>query len=300
MQVGLKVEIGFITNGMFRQLYGNRDILSYLLALGVKAIETPIGPDTDNQALRKHLHRCCQVGLQVSLHPYTENTPSNPALFSIDKDNPCLRLHRHFFELAAEAADLQQAETVVNIHPAAGLEAYSRRELVEQSVRFFGWAQEWCRLNAPSVRLVAELQIAPNPGEPVQRIGDNYDELLEVVERSGSQACWDFGHTIMNHRRFNTPINPPVELLAKIGHVHCHDVDYQEDHHPLVFDTVPWSEFLTSIVKKGFDGTIILEVTPSNFLAAGGLTTLVQSVKVLSEYIEKVPPQIVKKPRRDL
>ena len=98
MQVGLKVEIGFATNEVYRQLYGDRDILSYLLALGVKAIETPIGPDTDNQALSEHLRRCCQVGFQVSLHPYTENTPSNPALFSPVEDNPCLQGHRHFFE----------------------------------------------------------------------------------------------------------------------------------------------------------------------------------------------------------
>lgn len=294
MQVGLKVEIGFATNEVYRQLYGDRDILSYLLALGVKAIETPIGPDTDNQALSEHLRRCCQVGFQVSLHPYTENTPSNPALFSPVEDNPCLQRHRHFFELASEAANLQQAETVVNIHPAAGLEARSRRELVEQSVRFFSWAQEWCRLNAPSVRLVAELQIAPNPGEPVQRIGDNYAELLEVVERSGCQACWDFGHAVMNHRRFNAPRNPPIQLLEKIGHVHCHDVDSQGDHRPLVFDNVPWSEFLTSIVKNGFDGAVILEVIPSSFLAAGGLTTLVQSVQALSNYIENVRPQIIR------
>lgn len=288
MQVGLKIEIGFATDEVYRQLYGNRDILSYLVALGVKALETPVGLETDDQALREHLRRCCQVGFQVSLHPYTESTPSNPALFSPIGDNACLQWHRHLLELAAEAADLQQAKTVVNIHPAAGPEPRSRRELVEQSVRFFSWAQEWCGQNAPSVRLVAELQIAPNLGEPIQRIGDNYAELLEVVERSGCEACWDFGHAVMNHRRFNAPKNPPIQLLEKIGHVHCHDVDSQGDHRPLVFDNVPWSEFLTSIVKSGFDGAVILEVTPSSFLAAGGLNTLVQSAQALSNYIENV------------
>jgi hypothetical protein len=80
MQVGLKVEIGFATNAI-PATYADRDILIYLLALGLKAIEPPIGPDTDNQALSAHLRRCCQVGFRVSLLPYTENTPSNPALF---------------------------------------------------------------------------------------------------------------------------------------------------------------------------------------------------------------------------
>jgi sugar phosphate isomerase/epimerase len=296
MKLGLKLEIGFATNHVYRELYGDRDILSYLLTLGVEAIETPIGPETDSQALSEHLRRCCPVGFQVSLHPYTEKTTSNPAFFSPVEDNLCLQQHRRFFQLAAEAANLQKAPTVVNIHPAAAPEPPSRRELLEQSVRFFSWAREWCRLNAPSVRVVAELQIAPNPDESVRRIGDNYAELLEIVERSGCQACWDFGHAIMNHRRFNTPRNPPIQLLEKIGHVHCHDVDSQDDHRPLVFNNVPWSEFLTSIVKNGFDGIVLLEVPPLRFLAAGGLNTLVQSVQALSNFIENARPKSAPSP----
>jgi hypothetical protein len=78
----------------------------------------------------------------------------------------------------------QHVPAIVNVHAAAAPAGHPRRDLLEQSVRFFQWAREWCEKNAPDVRPVSELQIAPDAGEPVQRIADNYAELLEIAARS--------------------------------------------------------------------------------------------------------------------
>ena len=133
-------------------------------------------------------------------------------------------MHERFFTLAAEAARLAQYPTIVNIHGAAGTDKDPRPFLVEQSALFFAWAGEWCRQNAPEVGVTVELQISPNADEPWQRVGDKYDELLEIEQRTGVAVCWDFGHAYWNTHRYGWPLYPPEALLPHIKHVHCHDV----------------------------------------------------------------------------
>jgi sugar phosphate isomerase/epimerase len=284
MHIGIKLNVGFAEREPYQQLYGRRDVLAYLHDLGVRAAEAPVGSQTDPEAIRVHASQCAAAGVRLSMHPYTEGTDANPARFAEEPDNACRALHEGFFRLAAEAAELQRGELVVNIHSAAGPLDVSRAALVDQSVRFFAWARQWCERHAPLVRPVAELQIRPKPDEPIQRIGDNFDELLEVVERSGCGACWDLGHAHMNAARFGLPAEPSAELLRRVAHVHCHDVD-DEDHQPLLFDRVPWGRHLTDLAAAGFDGTVILEVPPEHFLPHGGLAALEESVRVLREFV---------------
>ncbi|MHC4702620.1 MAG: sugar phosphate isomerase/epimerase family protein, partial [Planctomycetota bacterium] len=200
-------------------------------------------------------------------------------------DNACRLLHERFLSVAAEVSSLQQAPTVVNIHPAAAGSDHSRRELVDRSVSFFSWARQWCRQNARQVRVCAELQISPNPDEPIIRIGETYDELLEVVTRSRVRACWDFGHAYMNHLRYGVPLYPSQEFLPHVGHVHCHDV-CGDDHHPLMYDAVPWKEFIPLLIESGYCGGIILEIFPWNLTAAGGITSLTESFNAVKTHIE--------------
>ncbi len=284
--VGIKLDIGFSTQQSYRELYGARNIPEYLAELGFATVETPVGLETDREVLVEHVACCCDAGLKMSLHPYSESTDSNPAFFSPAENNACRSFHQRFLSLAAEVSSLQQAPTVVNIHSAAGSSDDSRRELVDRSVSFFSWARHWCRRNAPQVRVVAELQISPNPEEPIVRIGDTYDELLEIVTRSQVRACWDFGHAYMNHRRYGVPLYPPGEFLPHVGHVHCHDV-CDDDHHPLMYNTVPWEKFIRLLIDSGFDDGIILEVLPAKFLTAGGIQSLIQSIETLKTQIEQ-------------
>ncbi len=283
MLIGLKLDVGFAQDEVCRRLYGDHDILAFLRELGFDAVETPVGPETQPNELRDHIARCVGAGLKVSLHPYSEGTIFNPLYFSSDEDNPCRQLHERFLSLAAEAVGLQQYPTIVNLHAAAGSDTDPRRHLVEQSIAFFTWAGQWCQEKTPEVGVTVELQISPDADEPRQRIGDTYEELLEVAERSSVGACWDFGHAYWNTRRYGWPLYPPEALLPHIRHVHCHDVFGSEDHQPLVYGAVPWRDFLTLLTDHGFDGRVILEVPPTEFPKAGGLQSLIDSAHALND-----------------
>jgi sugar phosphate isomerase/epimerase len=280
MLIGLKLDIGFAHEEVYRRLYGSRDILPFLRELGFGAVETPVGPGTDLDRLREHIACCAGADLKVSLHPYSEATIFNVAYFSPEADNPCRQMHERFLSIAAEAARMQQLPTIVNLHGAAAGSDEAREHLLSRSIAFFTWAGQWCRDNALEVVVTVELQMSPDPGEPRQRIGDTYAELLEVATQSDVGVCWDFGHAFWNTRRFGWPIKPPKALLKRIVHVHCHDAS-TEDHHPLVHGAVPWREFIGLLLKQGFDGRVILEVPPDQFLRAGGIDSLIDSAKAL-------------------
>jgi sugar phosphate isomerase/epimerase len=283
MLIGLKLDVGFSQDEIYRRLYGEREILPFLRELGVQVVETPVGPETQTPDLRDHIARCVDAGLKLTFHPYSEGSQFNPAFFAPEEDNPCRVMHERFFLLAAEAARMQRFPTIVNVHCAAGSSADPHQRLLDQSISFFLWAHEWCRRNVPEVGVAVELQISPNADEPRQRIGDRYEELLEVSIASDAIACWDFGHAWWNATRYGWPLYPPRQLIPRIGHVHCHDV-HGEDHQPLLYNTVPWRDFLKLLISNGFDGRVILEVPPSEFLHAGGLDTLTASLKALRDW----------------
>ncbi len=260
----MKIDYKFNENPCYKELYGERDILDFLYKIGIRALETPVGPEMDENGITEHINRCIRSGFSLSLHPYTEMGEANPAHFSPGSENACKIFHESVLLLADTAAHLQGVEAVVNIHPAAESIKYDRSELLDRSTEFFGWAQDWCRAKALHVRPVAELQIRPNRDEPIQRLGDRYSELLEIAKQTGIGICWDFGHAYMNSKRFSDPLYPPDELIRYITHVHCHDAS-DDDHQPLGTGKVPWEDFLDILLRAGFDGTIILEVTPPQF-----------------------------------
>jgi len=288
MLIGLKLDIGFAQEELYRRLYGTRDVLPFLKELGFEAVEAPVGPGTDLGRLREHIACCTEAGLKVSLHPYSESSSFNALYFSPEAGNPCRQMHERFLAIAGEVTQMQKCPTVVNIHGAAAGIDEAREQLLSRSIAFFTWAGQWCRDNAPEVVVTVELQMSPDPGEPRQRIGDTYAELLDVATQSGVKACWDFGHAFWNTRRFGWPIAPPEELLRRIVHVHCHDAS-TEDHQPLVHGAVPGREFIDLLVAHGFNGRVILEVPPDSFLrSAGGIQSLIDSAKALKNLRQEV------------
>ncbi len=286
MIIGLKLDIGFSQSEEYRQLYGRQDVLAFLRGLGVEAVETPVGPETETAVLKEHIARCVDGGMKVSLHPYSEGTDCNPAFFALGAGNPCRQMHERFLSITAETVQLMGCPTIINIHSASGTPADSRQALIEQSVAFFSWAADWRRRNAPDVVVTAELQIRDSYRGVCVRIGDDYHELLSVAERSGVLACWDFGHAFRNVIRYGGTFLPPVALVKRIGHIHCHDAN-GDDHRPLIYDTVPWRDFLRLLMAHGYDGRIILEVPAAEFLQAGGLDTLTRSVSALRACIDQ-------------
>ncbi len=281
MRIGLKLDLDFDKDQIYQRLYGGHSVPLRLREAGVEAVEFPLGPSTDLRDAADKARVCREVGLQVSLHPYTEKHEANPAHFEGPRSVPAV-IHQRFLALAAELSR-DQGETVVNIHPAAGsADLAPRADLQERSVQFFAWANGWCCDNAPEVRPVAELQVAPDLEEELIRIGDRPSELSLIVNRSGVGACWDVGHAEWNHRRFGTSKHPGGELWRRIAHVHCHDVD-QADHQVLRRGEAHWQRFLQELSETDFVGTVIIEVAPLTFLEAGGWNALTESIAVLKE-----------------
>lgn len=285
MDIGIKLDIGFSANELVRRLFEGRDPLQVLWEQGFRAVETAIDPNTNFAALSAYTEQCNEAGFHVSLHPYSERTPYNPVHFGVN-DVPCRRFHAQVFLAAEDAARRENREVVVNVHGAAGAVDDDRTSLLMRSIRFFRWAREWCLENAPMAKPVVELQFRPYPYETIQRIGDEYDEIAEIARGSEVGICWDFGHAYMNARRFDAPLEPAEDLLKTVRHIHCHDVN-GNDHFPLVSDRVPWERMLSLAIRSGFDGTVVLEVPPENFLTAGGVDTLIRSVEKIKTAAEK-------------
>lgn len=287
MEIGLKLDADFDRDAGYRQLYGTADVPGRLRDLGFEAVEIPLGTESGHAQIVRQARRCRAAGLRVSFHPYSEGLPANPASFA-GPSSECAALHARLLAMAAVVA-ADQGDTVVNIHPAAVVDdGVSRRALVDRSVRFFAWARGWCHEHARRVRPVAELQVAPDRGERLIRIGDTPSELAEVVARSGVGACWDVGHAVINHRRFGTAADPPEGLLGRISHVHCHDVD-ETDHRPPRHGDAPWRRFLERLSATGYAGTVVIEVTPPTFLAAGGLGAVEETIAAVREAAHVTP-----------
>jgi sugar phosphate isomerase/epimerase len=255
-------------------LIGRSDPLAGLRELGVEAVEIPLGLHSPLDRIAAWARRCRQAGLMVSFHPYTEGTPANPAHFEGPEGLPG-RVHLRFLSLAAAVA-AEQGETVVNLHPAAAGPPFGRETLFARSVDFFSWLQEWCAVRAPEVRPVAELQVSPAPGEVLHRVGDQPEELELLATRAAIDVCWDVGHAVLNHRRWGYSLDPGPGLWSRISHIHCHEVS-DSDHRPPRRPESGWGRFLRAAKERGYPGTVVVEVTVTDFLAEGGARVLIES-----------------------
>ena len=281
MRIGFKLDVDFDSSEAYQQLFGGGIVPVALKELGVEAVELPLGPTSDLDEVAGKAHQCRSAGLRVSFHPYTESHNANPAHFQGPASHPAV-IHERFFSLAARLAR-DQGETIVNVHPAAATaNRASRVELLERSVQFFSWANGWCAEHSSDLRPVAELQVAPDEGEGLIRIGDTPSELTDVVERSGVAACWDVGHAEWNNQRFGTNRHPTEQLWKRIAHVHCHDVD-EGDHRVLRRGDTHWRRFLQKLSDTDYAGTVVIEVAPETFLEAGGPSALEESIAAVIE-----------------
>jgi sugar phosphate isomerase/epimerase len=278
--IGIKLQLGWPQHEATRQLYSDRNPLAILRARGIGAVELPIVASSTDEVIDESVGRLLQEEMRPSFHPYSEGSDSNPAHFVAGQDEACRALHERVYIAADRVSRTIQHPVIVNIHPAAGSDDDDRTALFERSVEFFHWTVDYCRQVTPGAQPVAELQGPPMPEERVQRIGDNYGELLELSEQSGVELCWDFGHALIAHRQRGEPLDPPEAFLRRVAHVHCHDFD-EVDHKPLLHGVVPWRRFLELLGGVGFDGDVILEVGSEEFLTTSGLESLDASLAAL-------------------
>jgi len=130
--------------------------------------------------------------------------------------------------------------------------------------RFFAWvgarvAEDW-----PNVRVFCETQYPAGPEDRFHRVGDTYQTCLDLVDGTGVDLCWDFGHTFAAHRMGKHAEYPPSEFLRRVGHIHAHDTADVEgrplDHQLLGTGYAPWRESFRLLAEAGFAGRVLLEV----------------------------------------
>jgi sugar phosphate isomerase/epimerase len=278
MRIGVKLDQEFETNKAIREIFGSKPVLKILKGLGIEAIETAVGPSTDLIVFKEHLQKCVTAGFVCSIHPYTERKNQNPVFFLNNNENDCIDFHEKIFKIASWITSLQSEKLVINIHSAAATSDIPRHVQLENSILFFKWVKKWCDLNCPEIVPVIELQIAPGPDEQIIRIGDTFDELEIISHESDCGICWDFGHSFLNLLRYRSCDKPSFNLLKMLKHIHCHDVK-KDDHHPLLYDNVPWKNYLTNAIEGGFNGTVIIEVPFEWYVYEEGIAGLERSIE---------------------
>ena len=272
-------------------------VYEFLRGLGFRHVELGFGLGLGGNRetldlLEREARACGEAGLGAAIHPGTDREENDRAAWfgSEPSGQPGVA---PVLEAAMLAAEASGGRVVCVLHPAqyvyepgrSDLTAL-RRDLVRRSRLFFAELARRTAEAEPPVTPVAEHQLPPDPGEPLMRIGDNCRELLEVVGEDGPDICWDLGHYILRVDRYGQPEPPARQFLARVRHVHLHDVVDGSDHRPITAGSTRVKALIECLLGAGFDGTITLEYAAEGIRAAGGVErALRRSVDLLGEWL---------------
>ncbi len=273
------------------------NVYAFLQGLGFAHVEFGFGLGLEGnretvRLLEREAAACDQAGLRVAIHPGPDREENDSAAwFGAEPGRqpgvtPVLGA-------ASLAADNGGAPVVCVLHPAqyvfpsdrqclAGL----REDLVRRSRLFFAELARRAEEEKLSIVPVAEHQLPPDPDEALMRIGDNCAELLEVVGEDGPGICWDIGHYILAVARYGQPEPPSGRFLARVRHVHLHDVVHGRDHRPITRRASRVRGLLRRLTDAGFDGSITLEYALDGIRQSGGVEPVLrQSMQLLGEWL---------------
>lgn len=265
MQLGMKVETGRVGEDEWLRQFGSADrLLRHLSEAGADFAEFPLGDDTQLDTVRAMGHHAADAGLAVSLHPYLHHELA-PEIFDASRSAERLR---EILQLAQDLAGAAGQYVSMVFH--GGVARYWPHEVdYDQAVRagqaFFRFIDAERRLRFPDVRPYAETQLPHDATDrELVRLGDTYGRVLELIEGTDVEVCWDFGHAWRSVLLKKHPVQPPPWFLDRVGHVHLHDAyadetDYH-DHQPLGGGDLPWAQYLATLAGQGYDGRILLEV----------------------------------------
>ncbi len=121
------------------------------------------------------------------------------------------------------------------------------------------------------------------------------DSVLRIVRRAASSAagiCWDVAHDIENSSdELDWSIDPGRDFLARVRHVHLHDVDDQGmAHYPLLLGTVPYKAQLDALLRSQPLPSMTMEV---RWICASRLgepwEVLIQSYRAVQSKLALLP-----------
>jgi sugar phosphate isomerase/epimerase len=163
-----------------------------------------------------------------------------------------VRFRQILAPVRALAAD--QGETVLVLHGAADAAA-SFAENERATIEFLGWAVEEVHGWNDPVFLAVELR-ATKPDRPTAAAASR-SSALSIVSAVGSPRvglCWDIAHDRENAGvEPGWELVPPEEFLARVVHIHVHDIGPSgEAHYPLVTGRVRLEEAIAGLLSRGF------------------------------------------------
>lgn len=213
------------------------------------------------------LNTAMSEGLFFTFHgPY--HGPYELPFFEAKGENTTRNLFIETFDKAALMVQKAGGRSRINLHSAMS-QTLGREELMARTLEFLTWLIPQRDSRGWPFDFVLEL--LPRSPDKV-RIGEDIAELICILNEVGDGLkgfCWDFGHYRRNELTGHR--NPlETEFLEKVRHMHIHDIkstDLEFDHCPLIFDEVPYVEYLHTIPHR--DVFLVLEMNYQHTQSCG-------------------------------
>lgn len=266
-----EVGISFNMNPRWLGEEGLAAFLDPLRQVGLDTLEFELDPFLPEwPQMQPLIGECADAGMKLCFHaPYRD--PNRIEGFAQGRRTEVTTLFRPMLGIAQQWAEKLEAPVNVVVHGARSSIA-SRETLREDTLQFL----EWALADFPGIYLAFENNHPAKPGEI--KIGETRTGVLDVVtqiDHPNLGICWDFGHDYLSAGE----IEVSAAWLARVIHVHVHDVDAKHvDHYPLIFNHVPFSDWLPLLRSAGRLRVATLELKGG--LLAGWAPDRIQSALI--------------------
>ena len=293
--VGFKMPLGWRTNPLWEKLSEPfDDLLAQFADWGLSHVEYSTGgcrEQAERKRARSEAEACVERGLRTNLHPYMEE--GEDACF-YEVDDRCTEAMNCVIDTAVHAARRCDGECVIVFHPGsselpaeAAKQDEHRTKMVERAGRYLAALEHRLKEESEPVKAVVEHQVPPGRDEALMRVGDNFEELLQLVRGTSLGLCWDTGHYLRSVDLYGQPEEPPDEMFDRTEYVHLHDVVDGADHRPVTPDSSRPGAFLRKLWQRGYTGPVTLEYHEEPILQRGGLEETMQTtLQALSQWAE--------------
>ncbi len=121
-----------------------------------------------------------------------------------------------------------------------------------------------------SIRELLERTGIPSRQLALENVEFPFEATWKIAERLDTSVCLDTGHLISGQSGSTDALEFVKLYYDRIAEIHLHDGSYREvggnlvqriDHKALGTGQLPYVELLTQLQERGYDGTIIFELT---------------------------------------